>query len=74
MYQLPVAALRNDHTLGDLNNTNVFSYNSGGQESEISLTGPEPRCGQVASLPKALGEPASFLVAVSIPWLVVPSP
>lgn len=69
MYQLPVAALRNDHTLGDLNNTNVFSYNSGGQESEISLTGPEPRCGQVASLPKALGKPAA-----SIPWLVVPSP
>lgn len=44
-YLFPIVAVKNDHTLSDLNNTDVLSYSSRSQKSSTSHQGSIPSGG-----------------------------
>ena len=73
-YQFPVSAVTNCQKLGDLKQQ-TFPHSSGGQRSEIGITGPKSRCQDgLAPAGSSGGEPIPclfrLLVAASILWLV----
>lgn len=51
--QFPVASVTNRHKLSGLNNTHLFSYTSGGQKSDSSVTGLKSRGDRAVSLLQA---------------------
>lgn len=57
VYLFPIAAVRNDHKLSDLNTTHSLAYNSEGQKSEINFMGLKPRCGRGGISPRGSGGP-----------------
>lgn len=61
-----MAAVTNYHKLSSLNDGTVFAPNSGGQKSEVSITGPKSRHLQGHTTLGALGEYLFFTSPVAV--------
>lgn len=75
LYEYPMTAITDCHVVSGLKHTNLLSYSSGGQTSDMGLIGLRSRCQQDWLLLEALARISSpctsqLLGATCTPWLM----